>query len=249
MSDFRIRPAGDAALVVEFGDAIDRRHSELVVALAEQIRSERVRGVIETTPTFRSLFVSFDPDEIGHDELAQEIAAIFDRKTRLTPRKRRWQVPACYDPDLAPDLEDAANKAGLTVRQFAGRHSSIVFYVYMLGFLPGQPYLGDLPDDLVMPRLASPRPRVEAGSIGIAMRMTCIFPRPTPCGLRIIARTPISLFDPEHPDRRVIEPGDEVVFQPIDRRDFEQAAAFGGGIGVPPHLLEGVKDARFGRPA
>ena len=159
--------------------------------------------------------VAFDPAEIGFEALAEQIAGLAPTERAARRTTRTWTLPVCYDVSLAPDLADVAARAGLCVEALAARHASFAHHVYMLGFLPGQPYLGDLPDDLVLPRLESPRPRVEAGSVGIAMRMTCIFPKATPCGLRVIGRTPVPLWRPASANGALLEPGDQVVFRPI----------------------------------
>ena len=104
----------------------------------------------------------------------------------------------------------------------------------MLGFLPGQPYLGDLPSELALPRRETPRTRVAAGSVGIAPRMTCLFPKETPCGLNIIGRTPVALWDP--PRDRPARAGRRIVFEPVDLDGFGRLARGGGGARVRPRL-------------
>ncbi len=229
MSGFRILPAGDAAFAVEFGETIDRACSDRVLALADRIERARIVGVIETVPTFRSLMVAFDPARVAFEALERSVAVLVDSAgefaksdgTAARPR-RKWLTPACYHRELAPDLEACSARLGLTVDEFAARHAAIAHRVFMLGFLPGQPYLGELPEALALPRRETPRARVEAGSIGIAMRMTCIFPRATPCGLNVIARTPIPFWSPAQPDGALLSPGDEVTFQPISVERYHE---------------------------
>ena len=228
MNGFRILPAGDAAFAVEFGDTIDRTVSERVLTLAQLIERAHLMGVLETIPTFRSLMVAFDPARVAFEALTRAVSTLaeplvaFARDQSPTLREhRRWRAPACYHPDVAPDLEDAAARLGLSAQELAARHSAQPYHVYMLGFLPGQPYLGELPEALTLPRRETPRLRVEAGSIGVAMRMTCIFPRVTPCGLNIIARTPLPLWNPTHTDGLLLQPGDELRFVPVSLETFE----------------------------
>ncbi len=224
LDDFRILAAGDAAFVVEFGDSIDRAFSERVLALADRIDETDLAGVVETVPTFRSLLVVFDPARVAFEALAKTVAGLVRTGRPVAHKTRTWTLPVCYDGSLAPDLADVAARAGLSVEALAARHASIVHHVYMLGFLPGQPYLGDLPDDLALPRLESPRARVEAGSVGIATRMTCVFPKATPCGLRVIGRTPIPLWSPSRPNGALLGPGEKVVFRPISLDVFHRLA-------------------------
>ncbi len=108
---------------------------------------------------------------------------------------RHWRLPVCYDASLAPDLGDVAARTGLTPAQVIERHSAPTYHVYMLGFLPGQAYMGDVAAELALPRRPSPRMKIPAGSVAIAMTMTCIFPSETPCGWHLIGRWPVPLWD------------------------------------------------------
>jgi len=228
MNGFRILPAGDSAFAVEFGDTIDRIVSERVLTLAQLIERAHLSGVLETIPTFRSLMVAFDPARVAFEALARTVSKLaeplvaFARDQAPSFREHRcWRAPACYHPDVAPDLEAAAARLGLSMAELAARHAAPSYHVYMLGFLPGQPYLGELPESLALPRRETPRLRVEAGSIGVAMRMTCIFPRATPCGLNVIARTPLPLWNPTQTDGLLLQPGDALRFVPVSLETFE----------------------------
>jgi inhibitor of KinA len=232
----RILSNGDGALVVEFGETIDLTLNEQVLALADRIGEASIEGVIETVPTFRSLLVSVDRSRIGLGALAARISALIPESARAPRPGRLWTLPVCYDPAVAPDLLEAAARVGLTPEAFAARHSGMIHHVYMLGFLPGQPYLGDLPAELALPRRQSPRAKVPAGSVGVALRMTCLFPRDTPCGLHVIGRTPAVLWDPRREGAALLAPGDSVRFAPVALDTFErlaEAAARGELIGAP----------------
>ena len=220
----RILPNGDAALVVEFGDRVDLNLNEKVLALAERIGADPIEGIVETVPTFRSLLVSFDPARIAFGELGQRISVLLGQARSRRRAGRRWKLPVCYDPKVAPDLEEAAKRAGLTPEGFVARHSGMIHHVYMLGFLPGQPYLGDLPAELALPRRETQRTRVPAGSVGVAQRMTCLFPKETPCGLNIIGRTPVALWDDRRPAPALIAPGDSVALEPVAFEEFAALA-------------------------
>lgn len=222
MIPVRLLPNGDAALVAEFGDAIDLASNEKVLALAERIDAAKIDGVVETQPTFRSLLVSFDPARVSFRALASRIEALISDPAPRKSEGRLWRLPICYAPEFALDLAEASERAGLSAQAFVARHSGITHHVYMLGFLPGQPYLGDLPPELALPRHAAPRGRVPAGSVGIAQRMTCLFPRETPCGLNVIGRTPAPLWDTRRREAALLTPGDRVVFEPIDARVFKE---------------------------
>lgn len=242
MQHFRILPAGDSAIVVEFGNVINQALSSRVLALDERLRKTPPVGVIETLPTFRSLLISFDPKRSSHEELAGVVGDLFDANDCVDGDGRLWRLPVCYDPSVAPDLDDVARRAGLTRDEVVARHCGARQHVYMLGFLPGQPYLGDLDPAIELPRRETPRVSVPAGSVGIAGRMTCAFPRETPCGLHVIGRTPVQLWFGDEGPRSLLSPGDQVEFVPVSLRDFEiisKRAAKGESSRSSPHSGQG----------
>lgn len=176
MSGYQIKPAGDTALIIEFGERIDRNTNDAVLALARDLRAAEIGGVIEITPTFRSLAVYYEPLHLSFAELSKSIEQIRLRSNKATAAGRFWRLPVCYDRSLAPDLDAVAVATGLSAEQVTERHSSKTYHVYMLGFLPGQAYLGDLAHELALPRHPTPRPKIPAGTVAVAMTMTCIFP-------------------------------------------------------------------------
>jgi len=216
----RFLSAGDRALVVEFGDRVDRALSDDVLRLDASLRSTGLAGVVETVPTFRSLMVHYDPLVTSRAELEQAIAVLLDRRSGLCRDATLWRVPVCYEGEFAPDLAEVARLTELTPREVVGLHSAVRYHAYMLGFLPGFPYLGDLPPQLALPRRADPRVRVPAGSVSIATTLTAIYPYESPGGWHLIGATPIRLFDPERPRPALLAPGDIVRFEPIDPASF-----------------------------
>src|ERR1700742_3213733 len=151
MQDVRILPAGDTALIVEFGDRIERSLNNCVLALDRCVRAAGLDGVVETIPTFRSLMICFEPIIISAQRLAEIVNSLIEGLGPHAVSGRRWRLPACYDARLAPDLEDVAARTGLSPAQVIERHSAVTYHVYMLGFLPGQAYMGDLPAELALP--------------------------------------------------------------------------------------------------
>lgn len=216
----RFLSAGDRALVVEFGDRIDRKLSADVLRLAAVIASSALEGVVETVPTFRSLMVYYDPLATSRAKLELAIRGLLGSERRSPGGATLWRVPACYEGDFAPDLDDVARLSGLTRGEIVMLHSATRFHVYMLGFLPGFPYMGDLPERLALPRRANPRTRVPAGSISIATTLTAIYPYESPGGWHLIGATPARLFDARRPSPALFNPGDAVLFEPIDPDRF-----------------------------
>ena len=216
----RFLSAGDRALVVEFGDRIDRALNAEVLRLDTSLRSSELAGVVETVPTFRSLMVHYDPLVTTRANLERAIASLLDRKPGSRSTGTLWRVPVCYDGEFAPDLAEVAHLTGLSPGEVVALHSGTRYHVYMLGFLPGFPYMGDLPPRLALPRRADPRVRVPAGSIAIATTLTAIYPYVSPGGWHLIGATPIRLFDPERAQPALFAPGDTVQCEPVDPLTF-----------------------------
>jgi inhibitor of KinA len=226
----RFLPAGDRAIVVEFGDHIDRALSEEVLRLASSLRSNGLAGVVEMVPTFRSLMVHYDPLVTTRAELEGAIESLLDRKPGPRAAGTLWRVPVCYEDEFAPDLAEVARLTGLAPGDVVMLHSGVQYHVYMLGFLPGFPYMGDLPAALALPRRADPRVRVTAGSVSIATSLTAIYPYESPGGWHLIGTTPVRLFDIERAPPALVAPGDAVLFEPIDAAAFAAIkAAVGNG--------------------
>jgi inhibitor of KinA len=217
----RFLPAGDTAVVVEFGDRVDRALSARVLALAQALRAAPPAGVVDVVPTFRSLLVHYDPLVTGGKDVVAAIRALSATGGDDGRPRRRWTIPACYAPELAPDLADVAEQTGLTVEEVVARHARIEFHVYMIGFAPGHPYMGDLPSELALPRRPEPRLRVPAGSIAIASMLSVIHPTDNPTGWHVIGAAPVRLFDPRWERPSLLAPGDVVRFEPVALHEFE----------------------------
>ncbi len=232
MPEFRVLTAGDTALVVEFGDGVDRRISSLVLALARRLDEVRLEGIVETVPTFRSLMVHYDPILVPTDSLVRQIVELVKGLRAAEQPGRLWRLPVCYHADMAPDLDEVAARAGLTPGQVIERHAGVVYHVYMLGFLPGLAYMGDVPAELVLPRRVTPRTKIPAGSLGIAMAMSLIMPRETPSGLNLIGRSPVAMWRGQKKagaeqaeQSALLVPGDSVIYEPISLREYDTLAA------------------------
>src|SRR5438270_5571998 len=199
--------------------------SERVLRLAERLKQLRLQGMIETLPTFRSLLVRYDPLQTSGAALEKEIEAHLADEAAAQEQTRLWQIPACYDKNCAPDLDEVAERTGLTSDEVVARHSGTQFLVYVVGFAAGFPYMGDLPSELVLPRRADPRVRVPAGSIAMATTLTGIYPLESPGGWHLIGAAPIRLFDPTWERPALLRPGDFAKFEPVDFTEYERIRA------------------------
>ncbi|HYC14635.1 MAG TPA: 5-oxoprolinase subunit PxpB [Stellaceae bacterium] len=211
---------GDTALVVEFGDAIDRALSDKVLGLDARLRAASLPGVVESVPTFRSLMVHYDPLKTNAEALTAGTRALLAGELASDRVRRLWRIPVCYEGELAPDLADVAERTGLAVDRVVTLHAETRYHVYMIGFLPGYPYMGDLAPPLVLPRRSDPRTRVPPGSVSIATTMTAIYPVESPGGWHLIGTTPIRIFDLALSPPALLAPGDAVEFERIDRDAF-----------------------------
>jgi KipI family sensor histidine kinase inhibitor len=211
-----IRPFGEAAILVEVGDP------ERAQALAASLRDDPPTGVTGAVPGRASVLVEFDPEAVG--DLADVVSSRLRELADWAPSGRLRRIPVVYGGEHGPDLAGVAEIAGLSESEVVERHAAAELRVLFDGFAPGFAYLGGLPDELDVPRLATPRTRTPAGSVAVADGMSGVYPADLPGGWRVIGRTPIGLFDPHRPGPAYLEPGDRVRFEPIDAADWSRRA-------------------------
>jgi KipI family sensor histidine kinase inhibitor len=211
----RIREAGESALVLEFEALIDPLVNARAIAAARAVRDASIPGVRDVVSTYRTVAVYFDPlsADAAIVRQALERAAQAPAAAVTAPTV---EVPVAYGGPWGPDLERVAAAAGLTTGEVVRLHTGEPYRVYMLGFLPGFPYMGMVPEPIAAPRRPSPRLRVPRGSVGIAGRQTGVYPCASPGGWQIIGRTPTSMFDAALPRPAAFGPGDVVRFVAID---------------------------------
>jgi KipI family sensor histidine kinase inhibitor len=221
----RFLPAGDTALVVEFGEEVDRTISDRVIALADALSAQAIPGVVELVPTFRSLMVHYDPIRLAATDLKAVIEPLLSGNAAVTHHARLFTLPVAYGGELGPDLEEVAERTSLTPADVIRLHTGVTYHVYALGFLPGYPYMGDGPAELSLPRRESPRIRVPMGSVCIAFRQAGIYSLESPGGWHLLGRTPVRLFDTRRENVVLLAPGDKVRFEPVSVEAYEQLAA------------------------
>ncbi len=236
--------AGDRALTIEFGDQITPQVVAQVAALDQVLQAARARGelagVVETMPTFRSLTVLYDPLQTSRSELDPALTALLAQAdVAQAAHGRRWRLPVCYAGEFGADLAEVAAAAGLSPDAVVQLHAGTVYTVYMIGFMPGFPFMGDLPPALHQPRRREPRLRVPAGSVAIAGSLTAVYPWHSPGGWQLIGRCPVPLFDAAAAMPALLAPGDSVRFEAIAApRLAELEAAIAAGELAPQAWLE-----------
>jgi inhibitor of KinA len=216
----RVLPFGEGAVLVEFGATPNLVDNASAHALADVLASAPPPGLRALVPGYVSLLIEFDPlvdDVLPRVEDAVSRLAM----TRPTEAGRLRRVPVVYGGQHGPDLADVAGQLRLSEEQVIAAHVRDTQTVYMLGFAPGHPYVGDLPPELAgLTRLATPRTRVPRGSVAIVGRQTVIYPHSTPGGWRIIGQTPIELWDAGRDPPAYFAPGDRIQFEPMSADDW-----------------------------
>ena len=217
----RFQRASDQSLLIYFGQQITLGAHERVRKLLRLLESEPIAAIRNLHPAYCSVLVKFDPLKWRHEQLEEILKQYLGRLQDVTlPAPRQVEIPVCYGGEYGPDLADVSEMHGMTSTQVIELHSSTTYVVYFLGFVPGFAYLGELPEALVTPRLATPRRRVPPGSVAIAGRQTGVYPVATPGGWRLLGRTPISMFRPDQNGFSLLSIGDRVRFTPISQEQF-----------------------------
>ncbi len=235
-----IVPLGDSAVIVRVREQFEDAPEETldgVVRTFRHLRNAAIPGVIELAPAYTSVAVFFDPVAVtkasakggdAFDWLAERIrtvvAAGADRGRRVRTTRsdvRLVEIPVCYDPEFAPDLDEVARHAQISTKEVVDLHSTTEYRVACIGFVPGFPFLAGLPKKLATPRRDVPRKEIPAGSVGVGGAQTGIYPLRSPGGWDLIGRTPLRLFDPTKNPPALLQAGDRVRFRAITRQEFE----------------------------
>ena len=220
----RILPLGENALVVEFGRVISKELNQKAIALADRLDRQPFTGYVESLPAYASTTIFFDSKLVGEaypnfatssEAVSRLVEALIpDSETLDIEQRRLVEIPASFGRDVGPDLISLANDVGVAPSTVVEIFTATTYRVYMLGFLPGFSYMGDVDERIASPRRSSPRLSVPAGSIGIAGRQTGIYSLESPGGWQIIGRTDLKLFDPNSDEPSFLKAGDLVKFVP-----------------------------------
>jgi inhibitor of KinA len=227
---YRIFPLGDSAITLDFGNRIDEKLNDKIIVLYQSLTKRPLAGMIEAVPAYSSITVYYDPLKLhgifDNSSPGEMIRKEFEKRCNeslpespMTAALKK--IPVCYDAEFGCDLEEVATAKNISIDELIRIHNAKTYRVYMLGFLPGFPYMGETDERISIPRRTKPRQKVEAGSVGIAGRQTGIYPLNSPGGWQILGRTPLKLFDSQRTELTLLNAGDSVQFYPISKDEFE----------------------------
>lgn len=233
--------SGERCIVVEFSDAIDMEANIRLQSLRRALEREKISGVREMVPTYRSLSIQHDPLILPREELISLVENALKKVSGSAgAEKRILAMPVFYGGDHGPDMENVMQHTGLSLEEVVLRHTSRDCYCFMLGFTPGFGYLGGMDETLETPRLKTPRVRIPAGSVGIAGKQTGAYSIDSPGGWQLIGHTPLKLFDPKAAEPILIKAGDWIRFRAIGKDEYDDITeAVTTGRYEPERFVEG----------
>lgn len=216
----RIRTAGVDGMLVTFGDSLSEPANRAALAFRAEIERQAWEGVEESTTSLVSAYLRFDPLHLGHAELKRKLVTLLAERdwyeAPLPSGRRLWRIPAVFGSDLGPQLEQAAQAADVSPEQAVKDFTETRVRVQTIGFAPGQPYLGELPEAWNIPRQSTLTSRIPEGALAVAIRQLVLFSVSTPTGWQHVGQTAIRLFDPDAEEPFLLRPGDEVEFVETD---------------------------------
>tara|TARA_B100000686_G_C16647775_1_gene893808 strand:+ start:266 stop:955 length:690 start_codon:yes stop_codon:yes gene_type:complete len=221
----KISNIGDCGIMCDFGDEVNKTTNKEVIKLFSFIKhavsSRKIKGVLNYTPSYNKLIINFELGQIKSQQIIELIKSSDYSKINLHEKSKFTEIPICYDEEYALDIKRLEEKTKLNFNEIVNNHLKTDFFVYMIGFVPGQPFLGDLNKNLYHDRLDTPRIKIHKGSVGIVEKFCTIYTFESPGGWNIIGRTPFELFNINKPNTSILSPGDTVKFKPISKKEFQ----------------------------
>ena len=215
--------AGDSALVMEFGDTIEKELNARIAAVVESLKKKNIDGLLDILPTYMSVLINYDPVKISYGEMVDTLKGLSKADSgEQSDEVRLIEIPTIYGGEYGPDIDFVAENAKMSKEEVIKIHSGTDYLVYMMGFMPGFTYLGGLDERIATPRLKSPRLKIEPGSVGIAANQTGMYPLESPGGWQLIGRTPLKLFDDTKEPPVFIQAGDYIRYVSIDQKEYDR---------------------------
>ena len=212
---------GDAALYCDFGNDVDQKTNIKVIKYFENINKKNIDGIINLTPSYNKLIISFDLNVVNFTELKKKIEDIEISESYIRQDQKIIKIPTCCDDEFALDIERLSLKLNLTKKEILEMHLNKEYFCYMTGFIAGMPFLGDIDKKIKLERLETPRVKVPKGAVGITEQFTNIYTFESPGGWNILGSTPIKIFDQKNEKQPIlINPGDRVLFYEINKKEY-----------------------------
>ncbi|MEO6334579.1 MAG: 5-oxoprolinase subunit PxpB [Pyrinomonadaceae bacterium] len=223
----KIFPLGDSCVTVNFGNEISLELNKRAISLASHFSNNPFPGFVEAVPAYSSIAIFYNIAEVRHnfseaDSAFDAISGLVNSALRLEDQSllsggRVIEIPVDFGADAALDIEFVTEHCGISQTEVIERFTAKTYRVYMLGFLPGFAYMGEVDESIAVPRRGSPRIKVPKGSVGIASRQTGIYPLESPGGWQIVGRTNVEMFSFDRDSPCLLAPGDDVRFVPVAR--------------------------------
>ena len=223
----KLNNIGDCGIVCDFGDEVNREINTSVIKLFHHIKNEvskgNLNGILNYAPSYNKLIINFDLEKINFTKIKVFLELVDFSKLNLSQNNKNWTIPVCYDFEM--DLENMSKTLKISKDEIINTHLNTEFFVYMIGFMPGHPFMGDLNSKLFLNRLKTPRVKIPPGSVGIVEKFCNIYPYESPGGWNIIGRTPTKLFNKQNENSPcLLTPGDSVKFNSISKEEFQKLA-------------------------
>ncbi|PAF34073.1 allophanate hydrolase [Terribacillus saccharophilus] len=219
-------PLGDTGIQLVFGQTISEETNQKIRIFAELLKAEQIEGIIEWVPAYTTLSIFYRPDKIRYQALQEQLERLYENIQGGVAEAASlvYEIPTYYGGETGSDLNFVAKHSGLSVDEVIRIHSSKDYLIYMMGFVPGFPYLGGMSEKIATPRRSDPRPKIAAGSVGIAGSQTGVYPLETPGGWQLIGQTPVKLYDPEREQPILLTSGHYLRFVPISKNEYDSIA-------------------------
>ena len=221
----KLNNIGDCGVACDFGDEVNRTINISVIKLFHHIKKEvskgNLNGILNYTPSYNKLIINFDLGKINSSKIMDFLKSVDFSKLNISQNSKKWTIPICYDFEM--DLVNMSKILKINKEEIINIHLSTDFFVYMVGFIPGHPFMGDLDSKLFLNRLKTPRVKIPAGSVGVVEKFCNIYPYESPGGWNIIGRTPTKLLNKkDETNPCLLAPGDSVKFKSISKEEFEK---------------------------
>ena len=215
---------GDCGIVCDFGDEVNQKINADVIKLFHYVRKQvtenSLKGILNCAPSYNKLIINFDLKKINSSQIIDFLKSVDFSQLNFSKNTKEWTIPICYD--FAMDLENISEILKIDKNEIINIHLKTTFFIYMIGFVPGHPFMGDLDSKLFLNRLKTPRVKIPPGSVGIVEKFCNIYPHESPGGWNIIGRTPTKLFNTKNNSNPcLLTPGDTVKFRSISKEEFK----------------------------